>query len=545
MNNKNKSMQIKKTKEQYILEANIKHKNIYDYSLIKELTKINTKVNIICHNHGIFEQSFKKHLYGNGCTKCSHEKTGKERIEKAKIKFINEANIIHTNKYDYSNSIYISATNNMIIICKIHGEFEQTPNRHLGGGGCKKCANDKTKERMTIPWEIYKADLQKVHDNKYDYSKVIWKGSDNEIIVLCKLHGDFIVTAKYHKKGRGCQICLKEQHNQYNKLNTEEFIKKSIKIWENKYDYSKTKYVDANNKVLIICNKHGEFEQLPSNHYKYGCGKCGRELNKRNIELKDKCKNEFISKANNIHKNIYDYSSTQYHDSVTKVVINCKIHGEFSITPNNHLRGKGCSECGKESSRLAKLKDYEEYHIEFIKLYGDKYDYSSIIWEGASKTINVICKKHGEFNIFPYLHKIGKECQKCSNQYSSISMDWILFMEKKYLSEIQHAKNLGEFVIPGTRYKADGYIKSLNIIFEFHGDFWHGNPEIYDKKEINPRIGITYGELYNQTIEKSKLIVEKGYNLIEIWENDWKKFIKTIKFLQHKWRKIKSQKLKG
>jgi hypothetical protein len=109
-------------------------------------------------------------------------------------------------------------------------------------------------------------------------------------------------------------------------------------------------------------------------------------------------------------------------------------------------------------------------------------------------------------------------------------------MEKRYLTEIQHARNLGEFVIPGTRYKADGYIKSSNIIFEFHGDFWHGNPKLYDQTKINPRIGITYGELYNQTIAKSNIILDKGYNLVEIWENDWNKFIKIIKKIQIKWR---------
>jgi hypothetical protein len=64
----------------------------------------------------------------------------------------------------------------------------------------------------------------------------------------------------------------------------------------------------------------------------------------------------------------------------------------------------------------------------------------------------------------------------------------------------------------------------------------HGNPVLYDKDEINPKIGISYGDLYNKTIIKSKVIIEKGYNIIEIWENDWKKFIKAIKILQNRWR---------
>jgi len=550
MNKITKTMVGKRTKEQYIEEANKLHNNLFDYSLIKELPKRDTRVSIICSSHGIFEQSFHKHLSGDGCKKCAHERLGKERIEKAKQKFKQESQKIHNNKYDYSKSIYVSATDNITIICKKHGEFQQTPNHHLNGGGCKKCAIENTRIRMSILWETYREQLVKLHNNKYDYSKVIWNGSDNEINVICNIHGDFIIRAQDHKSGRGCQKCSKENKIQYNKHNTEIFIRNAIQKWGNTFDYSKVDYIDSNNKVIIICKKHGEIEIFPPNHLNYGCGACGREnrtsSNELNLgligrmsELKAKCKREFVSKASNVHENMYNYSSTDYVNAVSKVNVICKTHGVFSISPNNHLRGKGCPVCGKESSRLAKLKNFDEYQPEFIKLYGDKYDYSSVVWEGGSKPITVICKKHGEFDILPYLHKVGKECQKCSNRYSGISMDWLLFMEKRYLTEIQHARNLGEFVIPNTRYKADGYIKTSNTIFEFHGDFWHGNPKLYDGTEINQRVGVTYGELYNQTIAKSKLIVEKGFNLIEIWENDWKRFIKSIKGLQNKWRKSK------
>ena len=530
-------MPSKKTKEQYIEEAKKLHDNKFDYSLVNELSKRDTKVNIVCPLHGIFEQSFHKHLCGDSCKKCSHEKLGKERIERAKQKFKQEAQVLHNNIYDYSKSIYLSATDNIIIICAIHGEFEQTPNRHLNGGGCKKCAIENTRIRMSIPWETYKEDLHKIHNNKYDYSKIVWKGVDIDIIVICPVHKEFKIRPVDHKRGRGCKKCSKENKIQYNKHTTEIFIGNAIQKWGNTYDYSKVDYKGSNDKVIIICKKHGEFEQLPPNHLAYGCGSCGRETNKRNLDLKERCKREFVSKANKIHQNIYDYSKSVYQDSVSKVNVICKTHGEFSISPNNHLRGKGCPDCGIESSRLAKLKDFDEYQPEFIKIYGDKYDYSSVVWEGGSKPITVICKKHGEFHILPYLHKVGKECQKCSNQHSGISMEWLLFMEKRYLTEIQHARNLGEYVIPATRFKADGYIKSSNTIFEFHGDFWHGNPELYDENEMNPRVGITYGELYEQTLSKSKIILAKGYTLIEIWENDWKKFIKTISILQKLWKK--------
>lgn len=529
-------MPSKREMSSYIEQAKIVHQNRFDYSLIKELPKRDVKVLIICPTHGDFEQSFHKHLSGDGCKKCAAERLGKERIERAKNKFKFEAQLLHGNKYDYSKSIYVSATDLITITCIEHGDFEQTPNKHLNGGGCKKCAIENTRIRMSIPWEKYKCDLDVIHSSKYDYSKVVWGGVDSNIIIICPNHGDFTIRPAEHKNGKGCQKCSKETRIQYNKHDTEIFIVRSNEIWNKLYDYSKSEYTGSENKLTIICKKHGEFNQLPANHFKYGCGKCGRELNVRNNFLKDVCKNEFISKANAIHKNTYEYLKIVYTTVITKITITCKIHGDFNMSPNNHLRGQGCPACGREQSNLAKLKEFDEYQPEFIKLYGDKYDYSSVVWEGGSKPITVNCKTHGEFQILPYLHKIGKECQKCSNQHSGISMSWLSYMEVRYSTRIQHARNSGEFIVPGTRYKADGYGESINTIFEFYGDFWHGNPKLYNETAVNPRTNTTYGSLYETTVTKSNIIKEKGFELVEIWENDWKIFIKTIVILQSRWR---------
>lgn len=528
-----------KTIDNYKEQANIKHNNKYDYSQITELLKRDTKVNIICPIHGIFEQSFHKHLLGDGCKKCGIEIAGLKRIQKAKIKFIKQSSELHNHKYNYSKTNYISTKEKIIITCPIHGDFEITPNSHLNGCGCKKCANDKTKERMSIPWNIYEEYLHNIHSNKYDYSKVIWKGVDIDIIVVCPIHGNFKIKPADHKRGRGCQKCSKETRIQYNKLDTDNFIEKSIQIWGKKYNYSKTKYFGADDKVIIICDKHGEFEQSPSNHYKYGCGSCGREKNVRINELKEKCKKDFEMKSNIVHNNIYDYTKSDYINVATKISVICKEHGEFNVTPNNHLRGKGCPECGKIKSAIAKIKPYDEYLNEFIKLYGNKYDYSLVKWEGASSAISVICNNHGIFDILPYMHKIGKECPKCSNQYSKISIEWLSYMEVKNSIKIIHAKNEGEFYIPNSRYKADGYCKETNTIYEFHGDFWHGNPKKYNSTDINKKNSKTFGELYQNTLNKEQQIRDMGFNLITIWESYWIKLNKCIRILQRKFRNSK------
>lgn len=322
-------------------------------------------------------------------------------------------------------------------------------------------------------------------------------------------------------------------------MTTEDFIKKSNEIWNYKYDYSITKYVNTTLHVSYICKDHGIINQLPHNHYRYGCGKCGIKNNKRNITLKAFCSQNFINKANQIHSNKYNYSKVNYINCITKVIIICGIHGEFLQTPNGHLSGRGCNKCGLESSKKTKISSFISFLSDFSEKYGNKYDYSQVIWEGSSKKIKVICKKHGEFYISAYDHKRGKECQKCSNQYSKSSIRWLKYMEIKYNIKIQHAENLGEYIIPNSKYKVDGYCKEINTIFEFNGDFWHGNPKIYDQEKINPKTNTTFKQLYEKTIIKKQYIINKGYNFVEIWEHEWKIIIEVVKKLEKKYFKKK------
>jgi predicted nucleic-acid-binding Zn-ribbon protein len=135
------------------------------------------------------------------------------------------------------------------------------------------------------------------------------------------------------------------------------------------------------------------------------------------------------------------------------------------------------------------------------------------------------CKKHGNFYQNPKNHYMsGSGCPKCCNtNYSKQQILWLNFLSIYNDIIIQHALNEGEFLIPNTKYKADGYCKETNTIYEFHGDFWHGNPEIYNPDEINKKTNCSFKELYEKTLIKEVKIKELGYNLEVIWENKWKK----------------------
>ena len=112
---------------------------------------------------------------------------------------------------------------------------------------------------------------------------------------------------------------------------------------------------------------------------------------------------------------------------------------------------------------------------------------------------------------------------KTPTYYSQKSIRWIRSIEKSEKISIQNAERGGELRIPigGSFIQVDGFCRSTNTIYEFHGDFWHGNPEIYNSEEINPTTKKSFGELYEKTLDREELIRALGFNLVVIWESEW------------------------
>jgi hypothetical protein len=183
------------------------------------------------------------------------------------------------------------------------------------------------------------------HNNKYIYSNIPAKfNCMDKVCIICPEHGKFYQQASSHvAAGRGCKQCLGHRL-----IDTKSFIIEAVKIHGDRYNYSETSYIKAHDKVKIICKEHGIFEMTAAAHIhqKQGCRKCNNILRYDAEEsLHSKAKISFICKANNIHNNIFDYSKVKYVRSFIKVEVLCKEHGSFYITPNNHLRGKGCGVC--------------------------------------------------------------------------------------------------------------------------------------------------------------------------------------------------------
>ena len=189
----------------------------------------------------------------------------------------------------------------------------------------------------------------KIHNNKYDYSKTLFIKSSQKVSIICKKHGVFEQYPSNHLKGCGCNKCGIEKTNINNKLKIEEVLNRFKNIHGNKYIYDNINYSNIHQKINIICREHGKFLQTPSNHMMgKGCPKCNQIIQN---DLKRSNTHEFINKSKFIHGDIYEYDKVHYYKSSFKVDIYCKKHGIFKITPNNHLKGHGCPKCISISSK--------------------------------------------------------------------------------------------------------------------------------------------------------------------------------------------------
>ena len=171
--------------------------------------------------------------------------------------FINKANLIHNNKYDYSKVEYVNSSTKVCIICPKHGEFWQTPHHHLNGHGCSKCRNENNGDRRRGNVKEFIEKANKIHKNKYDYSKVEYINSYAKVCIICPEHGEFWQSPYVHIQGHECPECAKIKRAKNNKHSIDEFIQKSKLIHGDKYDYSKVEYINSHTKVCIICPEHG------------------------------------------------------------------------------------------------------------------------------------------------------------------------------------------------------------------------------------------------------------------------------------------------
>lgn len=468
------------TTADFIERAKAVHEDRYDYSLA-EYQGIHKYVTIVCAEHGPFQQSPANHYQGKGCSDCGGSKPHTTES------FVDAAKAVHGDRYDYSIVKYSSNKAHVTIICSDHGPFSQIAAVHLRGNGCPECGGNRKHSAESF---IEKA--RAVHGDRYDYSQAEYEGAHTPVTIICLDHGLFMQSPSNHFAGKGCPECGKLAASEVRRKTTEQFIAKANAIHGERYDYSLVEYKASAAKVTIICSEHGPFEQTPSEHLVgSGCSKCGILTR---AEARTKTTQEFIASANVVHGDRYDYSLVEYLGAQEKVTIICPDHGPFEQTPNGHLGGKGCYECGVVASADSKRSTTEQFIAKARMVHGDRYDYSLVEYVTNGKKVKIVCPDHGVFLQTPNDH-IGQRsgCPDCAKTGFSPSQPGLLYyiaittddgdtrykigITNRSIDERFQGTDLGRIRVVKTWRFAIGHLaaeRESEILYQYAGNRYYG-----------------------------------------------------------------------
>lgn len=302
--------------------------------------------------------------------------------------FINQAIKKHRNRFNYSKVIYSKHNKNVIITCPIHGDFMQSPEKHLTYKGCSKCSYNESHNNLTKDTTYFIQKAKEIHKNTYDYSLSNYVKAKEKIIIICKEHGLFEQTPNNHLQGQGCPVCgqIKTESSRRKDLNV--FIEQANKKHNNKFDYSLVNYKNTDTKITIICPIHGKYQQTPSSH-----------LNSQDCI---KCSNKKISNYQKTLNNGWNYSIWEKKGNESKTFngFKCYIIKCYNNTEEFYKIGKTFNDLTKRFS----CKNVLPYNYEIVKLI-----------KGSAKEISKLerdlHKKHKQYSYTPHIYFEGNsEC---------------------------------------------------------------------------------------------------------------------------------------
>lgn len=299
---------------------------------------------------------------------------------------------------------------------------------------------------------------------------------------------------------------------------TPQFNQKASYIHNNKYDYSSVVYTNSHTKINIICLLHGNFLQTPNSHLNgNGCPKCKIET------VRQRCKHTieiFIQKAIEVHRDIYKYTKVKYINNHTKIIIECKKHGDFEQTPGNHLSDKGCTKCKYEKIASVIRKDKESFVNKSLKIHGNLYDYTLVSYIAAKIPVEIICNKHGSFWQKPNNHLNGSGCPLCKSSRGETVIR--LLLEKYSINYIR------EYRIPDQiyRHRYDFYLPDYNLLIEFHGIQHYKSIKRFGGDEGLDRV--KFRDTFKKHLAKSIGIKLISFNYIDLKQLSTERFEEIV-----------------
>jgi hypothetical protein len=248
----------------------------------------------------------------------------------------------------------------------------------------------------------------------------------------------------------------------------QQFIEKSVTVHGDRFDYQSSNYKNIDTKVEIRCIKHNAiFHQSPYNHMKGrdGCLDCINESKSKRLSW---TLDEFLSAAKRVHGNRYDYSKVEYKGQGQPVCVVCFEHGDFYVSPSNHIHNKhNCYKCSLIARGSKRRKSHSQFIVDAIAAHGELYDYSKTVYQTNQTKITVTCNNHGDFECSPRDHLGARSgCPRCKSSKGEMQVRQVL-VENHIAFLEQHRFNdcRGKLPLP-----FDFYLPELNTCIEYDGE---------------------------------------------------------------------------
>ncbi len=367
-----------------------------------------------------------------------------------------------------------------------------------------------------------------IHGELYDYSHVEYKSIHSKVNIICQQHGIFTQEPIGHLKGYGCSKCgnIKSSVVRLSRSSSDKKLSA---------DKRKTTNIEKYGVEHPLQNKQIQEAKSATNIKKYGvphplqCEEVLEKLQQTNLKkygVHSPSQNKEIDnkkKQTNLERYGTEspFGSLIIKDKIKQT--NLKRYGVEHPAQNRAVVEK-CLKTNKINH--GGVHNTQTHMINILPLITDKdWLVDQYINENKTATEISIDLGIGDTAMGRYIHAHGIPI-RYNYKSSGKSNSWLKFISETENVDIRQASVGGEYLIPGTKFKADGYCAETNTIYEFYGDYWHGNPKVYESEYWNKTLNTTMGELYQKTIERENKIKELGYNIVTMWESDWNNQLK-------------------
>ena len=428
--------------------------------------------------------------------------------------FIAKARSIHGDKYDYSKVEYINSRTNVCIICPIHGEFWQNPRTHLDNSGCPKCGHYNIKHPKRLTQEQFADRSNKMHNNKYDYSKSCFHSIREKVIIICPEHGEFLQTPKNHMNGQGCPKCgeLKAKKREGDYLNArkniESFKDDIYNLYGGKYEVVGD-YVNNKTKIAIRCkekykdgSEHGIFYSRPDCLIqKHGCPKCSVNKSYAERELNDFIKSHYNGDI------IESYRGFDGQKEIDIFLPDINVGFEYNGLLWHSSKYK------ENNAMLDKLEKSESENIRLINIFEDEWNEKKDICK--SRILNILGKSERIYARKCEIKEIGyNETKEFLNKNHIQGM-----VPSKYNISLWYNNEIVSIMTFGALRKNLGYAKRentfelLRFCNKINTNVIGGASKLfkYFVKTYNPQEIISYAD---RRWSQGNLYVKLGFNFI-------------------------------